>query len=534
VSSPAGEGEGSFKLPSGDEPGLLRGFEGTGDAVPRQVGEALFRALFSGDVGHLWARSLGTVEETPDRGLRLQIRGSDGRSGARPESLPWELLYQPDSRDFLALSRRTPIVHVSAASVPGGPVPFPSVLRILAVVAEPPGFAPLDLEGELREISNAWRDRPEVGITVLRDARIETLRRALLEREVHILHFMGHGGFDPSTGQEVLYFERDGRPDPVSGDTLAAQLRDIKTLRLVYLNACGSAPGEGSRDPAEKIAATLVAAGVPVVVAMRVPISDEAAVAFSRAFYLRLAQGDTVDAAVAEGRLAMHSADPGSAAWGAPTLFTRVADGRLFQEPHPPATKLPPLAARPVFGLLAWARDLVRSFFRKSSPTPAVRQPLPEAEAVQSPFYSCFISYSHADQEFAFRLVTALKDRGVSCWLDYQQLLPGDDLHEALENAIKFWERILICCSETSLQSIWVDREIEKALQKEERLWKESKEKVIIPIDLDGALFHCEDAKASTLRSRVVADFKSWKNKKTFEQEVDRLLEALRRSRRKN
>ena len=39
-------------------------------------------------------------------------------------------------------------------------------------------------------------------------------------------------------------------------------------------------------------------------------------------------------------------------------------------------------------------------------------------------FYSCFISYSHADASFARRLHDALQGRGIRCWLDEHQLLP--------------------------------------------------------------------------------------------------------------
>jgi TIR domain/Pentapeptide repeats (8 copies) len=48
-------------------------------------------------------------------------------------------------------------------------------------------------------------------------------------------------------------------------------------------------------------------------------------------------------------------------------------------------------------------------------------------------FYSCFISYSHADQSFARRLHDQLQGRGIRCWLDEHQLLPGDDIYEQID-----------------------------------------------------------------------------------------------------
>jgi tetratricopeptide (TPR) repeat protein len=70
--------------------------------------------------------------------------------------------------------------------------------------------------------------------------------------------------------------------------------------------------------------------GVPAVVAMSGPVSDLAAVAFSRTFYQRLAAGDAIEEAVTEGRLAIQRAEPVDGAWATPTLFLRSSDGMLF------------------------------------------------------------------------------------------------------------------------------------------------------------------------------------------------------------
>jgi TIR domain/Pentapeptide repeats (8 copies) len=59
-------------------------------------------------------------------------------------------------------------------------------------------------------------------------------------------------------------------------------------------------------------------------------------------------------------------------------------------------------------------------------------------------FYSCFISYSHADQSFARRLHDQLQGRGIRCWLDEHQLLPGDDIYEQIDRGIRFWHKVLL------------------------------------------------------------------------------------------
>jgi uncharacterized protein YjbI with pentapeptide repeats len=106
-------------------------------------------------------------------------------------------------------------------------------------------------------------------------------------------------------------------------------------------------------------------------------------------------------------------------------------------------------------------------------------------------YFSCFISYSHADVEFAVELQAALQERGIRCWLDEKQLLPGDDIFEQVDYGIRLWDKLLLCCSEAALTSWWVDNEIISALEKEQRLMKERQQKIMVltPLNLDGYMF---------------------------------------------
>jgi hypothetical protein len=148
------------------------------------------------------------------------------------------------------------------------------------------------------------------------------------------------------------------------------------------------------------------------------------------------------------------------------------------------------------------------------------------------PKYGAFISYSHADKEFARRLHDAIQDRGFRCWLDEHELLPGDDLHNEIDIGITLSQRTLLLCSEKSLNSWWVDKEIEKAIQKEERLWNEGRGRlnVLIPIDLDGYLFGWSGSKASILKARNVSSFRETEEDlDAFNREVGRLVLALKK-----
>ena len=57
--------------------------------------------------------------------------------------------------------------------------------------------------------------------------------------------------------------------------------------------------------------------------------------------------------------------------------------------------------------------------------------------------------YAHEDKLFARRLHDALQGRGVRCWLDEKQMLPGDDIYEQVDRGIRLWDKVLLCCSGT-------------------------------------------------------------------------------------
>jgi hypothetical protein len=353
VESPAGSGTGLFVPPFGPERlAELLAAPAAREIVPEaspvrpsarrrpcpelaeRSGAALFEALFAGKVGNLFHQSLGIAGSS---GLRLQLAFDLEQTAAVPlANLPWELLFRPGNRSFLALGRATPILRRLAVERPHPTCATESPLCVLAVLSQACGLPRLDLQGELHRLERILRSTRGVEIDICRPADPFALRSALEAKRYHILHYMGHGAFDPVSGEGSLFLgKEDERPIRVSGTDLATALDGFTSLRLAVLNACSSARSGvlEAGNPFAGVAAALAQAGLPAVIAMQAPIEDRLAITFASVLYSRLVAGDTVESAIVAGRHVLRSCQPGSVAWAMPALFQRSGAERLFVVP---------------------------------------------------------------------------------------------------------------------------------------------------------------------------------------------------------
>jgi hypothetical protein len=376
VNSPAGQLTSAFVLPFSDlevENFLLRlgqgrrtmrRFDSPEVEAAKAFGARLFDAVFAHE-GRACLR--GSLDEAERRGMGLRIRLRLTTAPALAD-LPWEYLYNSTLNRFPVLSNETPIVRYLDLPESIRPLAITPPLRVLAIIASPQGYAPLNVEREWARLQEALRELQERELVVLErleEASLPALQRRLRRGDYHILHFMGHGGFDERTQDGVLILEHaDGSGYRISGQDLGMLLHDHRSLRLVLLNAC-----EGARtsrtDPFAGTAQSLVQQGIPAVIAMQFEVSDEAAVVIAHEFYGAIADGYPVDAGLAEARKSLFATGSG-VEWGTPVLYLRAPDGKIFdivrrprRTPKPPvAQHLAPIMAEPPPSRVVVATDL--------------------------------------------------------------------------------------------------------------------------------------------------------------------------------
>jgi hypothetical protein len=294
-----------------------------------------------------------------DGGVRLRLIIADYVL----KTWPWEYVFfdlvggseSKSMLGFLVLNPRISLVRHE-------PLPHPhparekttkdvTDIRMAFASAMPKNQPKLQLNKDLKVIREALKDFNVEGVhftldPVLTDATPDDLAQKL-PKGTHIFHFAGHGIPESDTttagphseGALLLLTDKKTRAEArLHASDLAAIIQNAG-VRLVVLGACFTGERR-ERSPWEGVASALAAREIPAIIAMQYPVIDVSAKAFSKAFYVALASGLSLDEAMSAGRRAMlreTSTNPDlkyevDVEWGVPVLYSRLPDGQLFPE----------------------------------------------------------------------------------------------------------------------------------------------------------------------------------------------------------
>ena len=276
-------------------------------ATLKAWGKEAFDRLFDNRVAGLW------YENARDSLSDLEIKIVSASPAVL--SWPWEAIYSGDD-GYLAqrccIERQPPNLNL--------PYKTPQktdTLHILFIVSRPDTESKVGYHGLEREIIRYIRDNnAAVTVDVLRPPTFDNLRTVLETRRGYyrIIHFDGHGHYahagKRSEGQ--LAFETDAPEEKVGADLVSAEklgeLLKNCGVSMAVLNACQSAMIDGqTNDPFASVAARLLQAGIPSVVAMGYSLSLSAAKQFVPAFYAALFRNGDPAWAIRAGRRAMYA-----------------------------------------------------------------------------------------------------------------------------------------------------------------------------------------------------------------------------------
>lgn len=140
-------------------------------------------------------------------------------------------------------------------------------------------------------------------------------------------------------------------------------------------------------------------------------------------------------------------------------------------------------------------------------------------------FYSCFISHSSKDKRFCERLYADLQAKSVRTWYFPEDAKWGESVWGEIDRSIKIYDKLVVVCSKNSLTSGPVLREIERALNREDREGKN----ILFPITIDDYIFkEWEHPRKADVLAKVVGDFRGWNRSVTkYDAAFKKLLKAL-------
>ncbi|MGA8348586.1 MAG: TIR domain-containing protein [Isosphaeraceae bacterium] len=101
----------------------------------------------------------------------------------------------------------------------------------------------------------------------------------------------------------------------------------------------------------------------------------------------------------------------------------------------------------------------------------------------------------------------------------------GEKIRVGIDESIRLHDKLLLLLSKNSVDSDWVEKEVETAMEKE----RQQKRVVLFPVRLDDAVMKVETGwPADIRRSRNIGDFKKWKTHGAYQKAFERLLRDLK------
>ena len=148
-------------------------------------------------------------------------------------------------------------------------------------------------------------------------------------------------------------------------------------------------------------------------------------------------------------------------------------------------------------------------------------------ESITNKVGGIFISYCHDDKAFVEKLHAALEEKGYSIWRDDHELVSGP-LERQLIDAIRAHDVVLLVLSKKSIDSQWVELELEEALDME----KDLKRDILCPITLDDAWVSKLKETGSRvlwrkIKKKNILSFEDWEETEAYNNIFQKLTKGL-------
>jgi uncharacterized protein YjbI with pentapeptide repeats len=171
-------------------------------------------------------------------------------------------------------------------------------------------------------------------------------------------------------------------------------------------------------------------------------------------------------------------------------------------------------------------------FLRQAGVPNNLIEAIPTLRGNPSEYYSCFISYSAKNQNFADLLKEDLQQQGIRCWLASENIKSGRKVRHEIDKTVKMQDMLLLILSEAAIDSFWVENEVGAAFERE-RVRKSSGNdtQVLFPVTIDNCIFTTKKAWGKMLRTtRNIGDFRAWQEPVLYRVALASFIKDLQKS----
>ncbi len=321
------------------------------EAGVEELGEKLFAALLDEKLRRDFFNLCKKADQ--DKALLRIELDVDERELPDVAALPWEFMRTPSDQDYgnVWLGTAPSLIFSRRRARWTEPEPIQlqpgERLRIALAISAPSDLGTVKYDKVEEALKGLANGQDQIDLLGIVNPATPVAIDAILEREPHIFHFIGHARLKDEkqndTGEIALVDDTLGKAQWMAAKHFS-ELFTRHQPGIVVLQACEGAALSASQAFVG-VASQVVQQDISVVVAMQYEVSNSTAQRFAIEFYRRLSLGDPVDKAAQEGRrrIALGPVRYSARDFATPVLFMRVPDGHLFQRP----TDAEPIAAQP-------------------------------------------------------------------------------------------------------------------------------------------------------------------------------------------
>ena len=113
---------------------------------------------------------------------------------------------------------------------------------------------------------------------------------------------------------------------------------------------------------------------------------------------------------------------------------------------------------------------------------------------------------------------------GAPCWYAPEDLEISARIRKRIDELIRSRDKLLVVLSANAIESGWVEKEVETAMEVE----RKNRKTVLLPIRIDDSVGQMENGWAADIRrQRNIGDFRCWTDTDSYKRAFNRLLKDL-------